>query len=84
MAFLVLQTAILSLGLNYAVHYASARMYDTMCVPHGFGEILQSLATTASPTCGMILRTMTHTQNNYGIVLTATMTSAIVHALKPT
>jgi hypothetical protein len=83
MAFLLVKTALLSLGLNYGVHYTSARMYDTMCVPHALSEILQSLASTASPVCGLLLHTMTSTQSNYGIVLTATITSVMVNALKP-
>jgi len=83
MALIVVKTALLSLGLNYGVHYTSARLYDTLCLPHTFHEILQSLATTASPVCGFLLHAMTMTQNNYAIVLTATLTSTLVNALRP-
>jgi hypothetical protein len=83
MAMIVVKTALLSLGLNYGVHYTSARLYDFMCVPHSLSGLLTSLATTASPVCGFMLNTMVVTQNNYAVVLTATLTSALVNALKP-
>lgn len=83
MALVLAKTAVLSLGLNYGVHYTSARLYDMLCVPHNLEDFLTSLATTASPVCGFLLHTMTVTQNNYAIVLTATLTSTIANALKP-
>jgi hypothetical protein len=83
MALVIVKTALLSLGLNYGVHYTSARLYDTLCIPHTFQEIIQSLVTTASPVCGFLLHAMTNTQNNYAVVLTATLTSALVNVLKP-
>ena len=54
-----------------------------MCVPHSVTELFTSLATTASPVCGFLLHTMTVTQNNYAVVLTSTLTSALVNALRP-
>lgn len=83
MALVVAKTALLSLGLNYGVHYTSARLYDMMCVPHSVADLFTSLATTASPVCGFLLHTMTMTQSNYAIVLAATLTSALANALKP-
>jgi hypothetical protein len=83
MALVIAKTALLSLGLNYGVHYTSARLYDYLCVPHSFTEVLQSLATTASPVCGFLLNTMTITQNNYAVVLTATLASTLANALRP-
>jgi hypothetical protein len=83
-ALVVAKTALLSLGLNYGVHYTSARLYDTYCIPHTLNEIFQSLATTASPVCTFLLSTMTATQSNYAVVLTATLTSALTNALRPT
>jgi len=83
MALVLAKTALLSLGLNYGVHYTSARLYDMMCVPHNLEDFLTSLATTASPVCGFLLNTMTFTQNNYAVVLTATLTSVVANALKP-
>jgi len=83
MALILAKTALLSLGLNYGVHYTSARLYDILCVPHSVTELFTSLATTASPVCGFLLNTMTITQNNYAVVLTATLTSALANALRP-
>lgn len=77
------KTAFLTLGLNYGVHYASARLYDSICIPHSLTELVQSLATTASPVCGFLLNTMMVTQNNYVVVLTATLTSVVANALRP-
>ncbi len=82
-ALVVTKVALLSLGLNYGVHYTSARLYDYLCVPHSLTEVFQSLATTASPVCGFLVNTMALTQNNYAVVLTSTLASAVVHALKP-
>jgi hypothetical protein len=82
MALIVAKTAVLSLGLNYGVHYASARLYDLYCVPHSLTDIVQTIVSTASPMCTLLLNTMTLTQNNYAIVLTATLTSALTSALK--
>jgi hypothetical protein len=83
MALLAAKTAVLSLGLNYAVHYTSARVYDCLCVPHSVTELFQSLALTASPVCGFVLNTMTITQNNYAVVLTATIAPLLANALRP-
>lgn len=83
MALVVAKTALLSLGLNYGVHYTSARLYDMMCVPHSITGFLTSLATTASPVCEFLLNTMMVTQSNYAVVLTATLTSALASAVKP-
>jgi hypothetical protein len=72
---------LLSLGLNYGVHYASTRLYDVLCIPHSFTDILKSLATTGSPMCSFVLNTMTVTQNNYAVVLTASVTSIVTRLL---
>ena len=78
----IVKTAVLALGLNYGVHYTSARVYDMLCVPHSIGDILQSLATTASPACGFLLNVMHVTQSNYASVLTVTLTASLTAALK--
>jgi len=74
---MALQTAGLTLVLNYGVHYASARLYDMFCVPHSLQEVFQSLVTTASPACGFLLNTMHFTQNNYAVVITTTLANVI-------
>lgn len=79
---LVLKTAVLSLGLNYAVHYASARLYDMVCVPHTLSEFVQTLATTASPVCSTVLSIMSTTQLNYGTIVTTVVSTAITNGLR--
>lgn len=79
---LIAKSAFLALGLNYGVHYTSARLYDTFCIPHSIHQLLQSFITTASPACGLLLNAMQITQTNYGSVLTVTLTSLLTSALK--
>jgi len=67
---------------NYAAHYAASRMYDTFCVPHTLGEIIYTLVSTSSPVCVVALGTMQMTQNNYGTLLTTTLASHLVTALR--
>ena len=67
---------------NYAVHYGSARVYDTFCVPHTMSEVIYTLVSTSSPVCVVALGTMQMTQNNYGTLLTTTLASHLIGALK--
>lgn len=83
MALVVAETVVLSLGLNYGVHYASARLYDMFCVPHTFREVFQSLVTTASPVCSFLVNTIQVTQHNYAGVISTSVASALVGFLKP-
>lgn len=69
MALAVAKTILLSLGLNYGVHYTSVRLYDVYCIPHNLGEIVQSFITTASPVCSVLMNTMAVTQNNYAVTI---------------
>ena len=71
-----------AVAVNYEIHFVSARVYDTFCVPHTVKEILYTLVTTSSPVCVVALGTMQMTQNNYGTLLTTTLASHLVHALK--
>jgi hypothetical protein len=73
MALVLAKTMILSLGLNYGVHYTSTRLYTAYCIPHEFSDIVKSLMTTSSPMCSMLLRAMTATQTNYASVLAAAL-----------
>lgn len=83
MALVVAKTALLTLGLNYGVHYTSARLYDWVCVPHSLTDLVTSLATTASPVCSFLLNTMTVTQNNYAVVMASTVTTLLARNLTP-
>jgi hypothetical protein len=78
----VIVRGIVAVAANYVVHYGAARVYDTFCVPHDLSEVLKTLFTTSSPICVVSLGTMQMTQNNYGTLLTTTLASHLVQALK--
>lgn len=78
----VILKGVAAVAVNYAIHFMSARVYDKFCVPHTFEEVLYTLVTTSSPVCVVALGTMQMTQNNYGTLLTTTLASHLVHALK--
>ena len=67
---------------NYVVHYGASRVYDSFCVPHTLSDIIYTLVSTSSPVCVVALGTMQITQNNYGTLLTTTLASHLVNALK--
>ena len=83
MALVVLKASALSLGLNYGVHYASAKLYDWVCVPHSWQEVARSLVTTASPVCSVLLQVMTVTQHNYASVMSVAIVSTMTRLLQP-
>ena len=78
----VIIKGVAAVAVNYVIHFASARVYDTFCVPHTVKEILYTLVTTSSPVCVVALGTMQMTQNNYGTLLTTTLAAHLVSALK--
>jgi hypothetical protein len=81
---LVIGKGLLAVAGNYVVHYGASRIYDTFCVPHTLGEVIYTLVSTSSPVCVVALGTMQMTQNNYGTLLTTTLASHLVMALKVT
>ena len=80
----VVGKGLLAVAGNYVVHYGASRIYDAFCVPHTLGEIIYTLVSTSSPVCVVALGTMQMTQNNYGTLLTTTLASHLVMALKVT
>lgn len=79
----ILKTAATALLLNYGVHVSSTFAYAKLCVPQDIWDLAQSLATTSSPLCSTLLSTMQITQNNYAVVLTTTVATAISGLIKP-
>ena len=73
---------LLAVAGNYIVHYGASRIYDAFCVPHTISEIVYTLVSTSSPVCVVALGTMQMTQNKYGTLLTTTLASHLVSALK--
>lgn len=78
----VAKIAVVTLGLNYGVHHVSSMAHHYFCIPHSIGDLLQSLVTTASPACSVLVHVMQITQNNYGNVLMTSVASAVAGALK--
>ena len=67
----VKETAKLALStfLVYSTHFGAVKAYDTICVPDGIYGYLQGLITAGSPSCKLILDTVTVTQNHYSGVI---------------
>jgi hypothetical protein len=77
----VLVTTAVALATNYGVHVGSSWVYHEFCVPKDLWGVAQSIVTTASPVCAFLLSTMTITQNNYALIIGATITSAVAKGL---
>lgn len=54
-----------SMMIVYGSHYASAKIYDAVCVPDGVIGFMMGLFTTASPWCKATLGIMQATENAY-------------------
>ena len=61
--------ALKALGISYGVHVLSATVHNAVCIPHSFWEVAQSLVSTASPVCSVLLSTMQVSQGNFGTIL---------------
>jgi len=57
------------LGVSYGVHVLAATVHNAVCIPHSVWDIAQSLVSTASPVCSVLLSTMQVTQGNFGTIL---------------
>lgn len=82
MALRLLKGTALALGANYLVHVGSSLAYGEVCVPNSLWGVVQSLVSTASPVCSLLLTTMTTTQNTYAVLLTTSVAAALSGALK--
>ena len=78
----IVARSLAAVGINYAVHFASARFYDAFCVPHTFAEIAQTLVTTASPVCSTAINVVQMTQSNYASIITVSLAGSIVNVLR--
>lgn len=79
----VIARSILAAGVNYGVHFVSARFYDAFCVPHTLQEIVQTLVTTASPVCSTAIGIVQMTQASYASIITVTLAGSIISILRP-
>jgi hypothetical protein len=82
-ALVAVKAAALAVAMNYGVHVGSAYAYSKLCVPQSVWDIAESLATTASPVCSLLLSTMQVTQSNFAVVITTTLASLASGVLKP-
>lgn len=71
----------LSVVLVYSTHYASAKMYNLVCVPNGFLGYLFGFVTTASPWCRLLLEVMKLTENQYSTIILIVLSRLIMKAL---
>ena len=62
---------------NYAVHYASIKLYDAMCVPATVWDIPMGFVTAARPMCTTMLSVATHTQSAYATIVTASIATGV-------
>jgi hypothetical protein len=72
-----------TLAMNYGVHVGSSLAFQAVCVPHSIWDLAQTLVSTASPVCGVLLSTMQVTQNTVAITLTTTVAALVSRALTP-
>ena len=78
----VIARSLLAAGVNYGVHFVSARFYDMFCVPHTLREIAQTLVTTASPVCSTAIGIVQMTQANYASIITITLAGSVIGMMR--
>jgi hypothetical protein len=83
MAMLAVKAVGVTLAMNYGVHITSSLTFQSLCIPHSMWDIAQSVVSTASPICGVLLTTMQVTQNNFAVALTTTVATIVARALTP-
>ena len=81
MAMMTVKAVGLALAMNYGVHVGSSLTFESLCIPHSFWDLAQSVVSTASPVCGFLLQTMQVTQNNFAVAVTTTVAALVAKAL---
>ena len=81
MAMLAVKTVGLALAMNYGVHVGSSVTFHSLCIPHSIWDLAQSVVSTASPVCGVLLQTMQVTQNNFAVAVTTGVAALIATSL---
>ena len=76
-----LKRTLLSIGLVYSTHYASAKVYNGICVPDGISGYFLGLVTTASPWCKLLLELMKITENQYSTVILLVLSRLLMKAM---
>jgi uncharacterized integral membrane protein len=81
MGFLAVKAIVFTLMLNFAVHIGSSMAFGSVCLPRTVWDVPLSFVTTASPVCGLFLKVMQMTQNNFAIAMTTTIAAVIAQML---
>jgi len=72
-----------TLAMNYGVHVGSSLAFESVCVPHSMWDLAQTIVSTASPICGLLLSTMQVTQNTFAVTVTTTVAALVARSLAP-
>lgn len=81
MGLLAVKAVFLTLMLNFAVHIMSSMAFGAVCLPRTVWDVPLSFVTTASPVCGLFLKVMQMTQNNFALAMTTTVAAVIATML---
>jgi hypothetical protein len=73
---------VLTIAVNYGVHYASMTTHNWMCIPHTLGEVVKSVFMVSSPVCSALMTVGQQTQNAYGTAVTMGVVTLITNGLK--
>jgi hypothetical protein len=71
----------LSVLTVYSAHYATAKLYNGICVPSGFAGYIFGFITTSSPWCRLMLELMKLTENQYSTIVLIAVSRLLIQAL---
>jgi hypothetical protein len=71
----------LSIVMVYSTHYATAKLYNVVCVPDGLLGYFFGFVTTASPWCRLMLEVMKLTENQYSTIILIVLSRLIMKGL---
>jgi hypothetical protein len=74
----IIAKAILSAAIAYTAHYASAKVYDYICVPDGYLGFFYGFVSMGSPICRAGLTLMTNSQVSYSSLITTSISRLFV------
>lgn len=63
----------------FLLHYASAHAYASICTPLSITGMFQSMITTGSPVCKVLLDALTYTSNTYTTIVAGAIGAFLLH-----
>ena len=69
--------------VTYSAHYASTKVYSSLCVPDGFWGYIQGLLSAGSPLCSATLTYASNSQNSYATVITMAISRIAIELILP-